>query len=101
MYRFYKHNNEWRFIEKGKERGEPISTFALEGVLGVTGVRKVIAFCDQPTGETVEVTVENGFIIKAEVVEEYTDSVCDSEYNETFFERFERNERDEFYAEAM
>jgi len=99
MYRFYKHGTEWRFIKKGQEKSEPINTFALESILGVTGTREVIVLCKQPNDEIFHVTVNNGFIIKVEEVNEFTDSVFGEGGDEVFFERIGRYERTEFFAE--
>lgn len=70
MYRFYKHGNDWRFIEKGSERAQSINTFALEQILGVVGTRPVRITVQQPDRNEFYVYVDNGFITKVEHVYE-------------------------------
>jgi hypothetical protein len=77
-YRFFKHGNDWRFIERGSEKSEHITTFALEGVLGVVGGPEVRVRADQPDGRAFYVTIKNGFIDKVEYLYEenaYYDAV--------------------------
>lgn len=98
MYRFFKHNNDWRFIEKGSEKSEAVGTFALEGVLGVTGTRKATVQCKQPDGRNFGVTVDNGFITKVEYLYE------ENAYHDVENERYpyiatKSAEQTEFFAE--
>ena len=86
MYRFYRHGDDWRFIEKGTEKSQPINTFALEQILGVVGTRPVRITVPQPDRNEFYVYVDNGFITKVEHV-----------YEENAY-RDEVNERDAYIA---
>lgn len=102
MYKFWKHNNEWRYKHKLDAAGKPIDTFALERVLGVVGGPEVIVAREQPNGKKLNIVIKNGFI----------DSVIHKEVPDlsgvnTFlregasFAIFEFVEKDEFYAEEI
>lgn len=81
MYRFYRHGDTWRFIEKGSEKSQEINTFALEGILGVTGTRPTRITVPQPDRNEFYVYVDNGFITKVEHV--YEENAYHDEENET------------------
>ena len=81
MYRFYRHGNDWRFIEKGTEKSQPFNTFALEQILGVVGTRPVRITVPQPDHNEFYVYVDNGFITKVEHV--YEENAYHDEVNET------------------
>lgn len=81
MYRFYKHGNDWRFIEKGSEKAQSINTFALEHILGVVGIRPVRVTVPQPDKNEFYVYVDNGFITKVEHV--YEENAYHDEERET------------------
>lgn len=100
MYRFFKHNGVWFYIEKGSEKADGVGTYALEGILGVTGTREVVAMCRQPSGTVLHVTVINGFIVKVEEITTTTESCYAEGGDEIFYEQTHRDERTEFYAEA-
>lgn len=69
-YRFFKHCNEWRCIERGHAKAEYITTAILEGVLGVIGGPEVIVVAEQPDGRKFHITIKNGFIDKVVFSEE-------------------------------
>lgn len=78
---FYRYKNDWMYRPKAAAVGKPIDTYALEKVLGVVGGPKVIVCRKHPTSPDHEyqITIENGFITKAELGEDFSNGMCFSE----------------------
>lgn len=100
MYRFYKHGTTWYYKEKGSEVAEHVATFALEGILGVTGTREARVRVDQPDGRAFYVTVKNGFIEKVEYLYEEND-YHDKENELGAFIATKSAEQTEFFAKQV
>lgn len=101
MYRFFKHNDQWRYKEKTWPAAKPIDTFALERILGVIGGPKVVAYIKQPKGEELQVTVENGFITRVDSVEESVGDGGCAECCAFTYDTIYRDERFEFFAKEI
>jgi hypothetical protein len=64
--KFYKHRDQWRYKEIGKEVSDTVDTRALENILGVMG-GPLIYVCRE-TGKTpakLRIEIRNGFITRA------------------------------------
>ncbi|MNM90619.1 hypothetical protein D3C81_1028860 [compost metagenome] len=99
MYRFFKHNDQWRYKERTWPAAKPIDTFALERILGVIGGPKVIVVRTWP-GEPYDthITVENGFITHVAYNYEYVGDAGCAECCPVTYDTVERSERTEFFA---
>jgi hypothetical protein len=99
-YRFFKHGNEWRCIEKGSDKAENITTSILECVLGVVGGPEVIVVSKQPNGDTYHINIKNGFITAVDKVWE-TNHLVGGGHGEGYYQvtALERKSQTEFYIE--
>lgn len=81
MIHFYRYKNDWMYRPKAAATGKPIDTYALEKVLGVVGGPKVVVIRKHPTipDHEYHITVENGFITKAEIGEDFMNGMSFSE----------------------
>lgn len=79
--RFFKYKQEWRYKPKAADEAKPVDTYALEKVLGVVGGPKVVVIRKHPTipDHEYHITVENGFITKAEIGEDFMNGMSFSE----------------------
>ena len=100
MYRFYKHGTTWYYKQRGEETSNHVGEAALEGVLGVTGVREVVVTCKQPDGANFYVTINNSFIIKVEHVYDIRDAEVEHVNGTYVYQQNHRVEKTEFYVEA-
>lgn len=66
MFRFFKHNDTWRYRNKSEEQAYPVTADTLELFLGVGSVHETRVKVPQPDGKELYVTVVNGFITKVE-----------------------------------
>jgi len=82
-YKFFKYKDTWRYRAKAETDVRDVDTRALN-VLGVLGGPKVVVHRkieNSPDHELV-ITVENGFITKAEIAEDFMNGLRFTEVNE-------------------
>ena len=81
---FYRYKNDWMYRPKAAAVGKPIDTYALEKILGVVGGPKVIVVRkhEEIVDYEYHITVENGFITKAELGEDFMNGMSFNEITE-------------------
>lgn len=63
IFKFYRHKNKWFYKERpGFLDGKEVDAFALDKVLGVTGVYKVVVHLPKEKENEYRITINNGFI---------------------------------------
>lgn len=84
MIHFYRYKKDWMYRPKAAAVGKSVDTYALEKVLGVVGGPKVVVIRKHESSPDNEyhITVENGFITKAELGEDFMNGMSFNEITE-------------------